>query len=113
MGLIAEKGPPLTGRAAVADAPSRHSMGAFTGGFALAALVAAGALIALTTAAAPSPAVANASARFFPGWLAGPLHPIGLNGSTSLLVALVVAACGCYLVMLRCASALDVRWLWT
>jgi hypothetical protein len=70
------------------------------------------ALLALGTAAAPSSAVPKATAHFFPGWLAGPLHDIAFRASSALLVALVLVVCGCYAVAVRCAPALGARRLW-
>jgi len=79
------------------------------GTLALAGLASATALIALGTAAAPSSVVPEASPRFFPGSLAGPLHGIAFAGSSAFLVAMVLAVCACYAVALRCAPALGTR----
>jgi len=97
-------------RAAAAGRPART---AIAGAAALAGLVAAMALIAVATASAPSAAVAQATARFFPGWLSGPLHGLGLSVSTAALEVLVLAVCGFYLVVLRCVTAISSRSLWT
>ncbi|MGD0384708.1 MAG: hypothetical protein ABSB73_01090 [Solirubrobacteraceae bacterium] len=82
------------------------------GTLALAGLVAAMALLAIATASAPSRAVAEAGPHFFPDWLAGPLHGLGLELSTGGLELTVVAICACYLVALRCAAAVSSRRLW-
>ncbi len=86
--------------------------GALTGTLALAGLVSAITLLALGTAAAPSSFVPKSSARFFPGWLAGPLHGVAFASSTSFVVAMVLAACVCYAVALRFAPALGAKGLW-
>jgi hypothetical protein len=97
------------------DSPARYRdnrRAASVGALALAGLVAAMALLAIATASAPSRAVAQASPRFFPGWLAGPLGGLGLRLSTGGLELLVVAICACYLVAVRCAGAISSRRLW-
>jgi hypothetical protein len=101
---------PATGASARDAAPSR--LAAIAGTCALAGIVVATALLALGTAAAPSSAVPKATAHFFPGWLAGPLHDIAFRASSGLLVALVLVVCGCYAVAVRCAPALGARRLW-
>ena len=87
---------------------------ALVGTLALAGLVAAAALIALATAAAPTPLLPTDRARphYFPGWLAGPLHAVGVPASSALLVAAVVAFCACYAIALRCAAQIPSRRLW-
>ncbi len=82
------------------------------GGLALTVVVAAMALLALATAAAPSDAVAAAGPHFFPTWLAGPLRGLGPRLSTGGLEVLVVAICAAYLVALRYARAVPARALW-
>ena len=96
------------------SAGSAHSTRrpAIVGTLALGALVAGMALLALSTASAPSAAVAEARPHFFPAWLAGPLRGLGPTISLGALEVLVVAICGCYLVALRCASAIPSRRLW-
>jgi hypothetical protein len=100
-------------RASAPSAPA-HDGGraALVGTLALVGLVAAMALLATATAGAPSSAVAEASPHFFPAWLAGPLHGIGLSASIGVLEALVLAICACYAIALRCASAISSRRLW-
>ena len=93
-------------------APARGGRAALAGTLALAGVALSISLIALGTAAAPSAVVPKSSPRFFPGWLAGPLHSISFRSSTGVLVALVLAACACYAVALRCAPALGARRLW-
>jgi len=97
-----------------APAPARagHGGAALAGSLALAGLASAIALLALGTAAAPSSFVPRSSARFFPGWLSGPLHGVGFRGSTAFVVAMVLAACACYAVALRFAPALGAKRLW-
>jgi hypothetical protein len=80
---------------------------------ALAGLVAAIALLAAASAAAPSTIVPRARPGFFPGWLAGPLHGLSPALSIGALQALVGIACVCFLVALRCAGRLGTRRLWT
>lgn len=91
---------------------TRTARAGAAGTLALAGLAASIALIALGTAAAPSAVVPESSRHFFPAWLAGPLHSIAFRGSTALLVALVLLACTCYVVVLRCVEAIGVRRLW-
>jgi alpha-1,6-mannosyltransferase len=79
---------------------------------ALLVLVAAMALLAIVTAAAPSAAVAEASAHFFPAWLAGPLRGSHLRASTLELQLLVATICASYLLVLRHAAAISPRRLW-
>lgn len=100
-------------RAAIPAVARAGRQTATAGTLALVGLVAAMALLAITTAAAASKAVAEASPHFFPGWLAGPLHGLGLRASTVELELLVVAICACYLVALGCASAISSRRLWS
>jgi hypothetical protein len=96
-----------------APRPSAPRAAARIGTLALAGLVGALALLAVTTAAAPSSLVPKSTPRYFPAWLAGPLHGIALRGSLGLWVGLVVAASACYAVILACARALDARVLWS
>jgi alpha-1,6-mannosyltransferase len=84
----------------------------FAGSLALAVLVAAMAMLAITAAADPSGAVPKATPRFFPLWLSGPLRGIGPRPTITLLEVLVIAVAACYLVILRCAPALSPRRLW-
>jgi hypothetical protein len=79
---------------------------------ALAGLLAAMALLAVGTAGSASSAVADARPGFFPGWLAGPLHPLGLTLSIGWLEFAVLAVCACYLVVLRTAASISARRLW-
>src|SRR3954447_26718393 len=66
---------------------------------ALAGLVAAGVLLCLCAAAAPSGLI-PASWHGLPGWMAGPLPGVGAGLTDSAFTALFVAMCGCYLVAL-------------
>ena len=90
-------------------APRLPGFAAAGGTLALVGIVAAMALLALTTAAAPSSVVPKSSARFFPSWLSGPLHGLGPSASIGAIVALVLVVCACYAIALRCAEALSVR----
>ncbi len=85
-----------------------------TGTVALIGLVGAAALLALTAAAGPSPLVSTfrTMPHYFPAWLAGPLHAIGIPGSQALRIGLVVAFCACYAAALRAAAAVSSRRLW-
>ena len=58
---------------------------AATGSLALAGLVGAAALLALMAAAGPSPLVSTfrTMPHYFPAWLAGPLHSIGIPGTSA------------------------------
>jgi len=87
---------------------------AATGSLALVGLVGAAALLALTAAAGPSPLVSTfrRMPHYFPAWLAGPLHSIGIPGSQALRIGLVVAFCACYAAALRAAAAVSSRRLW-
>ncbi|HUB75906.1 MAG TPA: glycosyltransferase 87 family protein [Solirubrobacteraceae bacterium] len=44
-----------------------------------------------------------------PGWLAGPLAPLGFTTAHAVLEGLVLAACGCYAVVLACERELPDR----
>ena len=105
-------GPPGDDPAARPTVQPRGGPAAIAGTLALAGLGASIALIALGTAAAPSSVVPKSSPRFFPGWLAGPLHSVAFRSSTGALVVFVLVACACYAVALRCAPALGARRLW-
>ena len=83
------------------------------GAVALVALVLLMAALAVTTAAEPSAVIPKAQPHFFPVWLAGPFRGLGPRVSTGVLEALIVAICGCYLVVLRCAAAISSRRLWS
>jgi hypothetical protein len=87
---------------------------ALLGAVALVGAVASVTLLALSTAAAPNSLVPTfrTMPHFFPGWLAGPLHPIGLATSAAVREAAVLMFCGCYALVLRFARALSVRTLW-
>jgi len=95
-------------------AANRAGVGALAGTAALAGLVAAMALLALSTAAAPTNLLPTARTmpRYFPAWLAGPLHGIGLQTSGAVRIAAVVAFCGCYAIALRQARSLPARRIW-
>jgi len=88
---------------------------ALAGTLALGGLVASIALLALSTAAAPTSLLPTfrTMPHYFPAWLAGPLHAIAVPGSQALRIALVTGFCACYAVALRCASSLPARRLWT
>lgn len=104
---------PLPGASAVEHEPRRgRRLPPFAGAagtLALGGIVAAMALLALTTAAAPSSVVPKSSAHFFPSWLAGPLQGLGPSASTGAIVALVLVVCACFAIALRCAESLSVR----
>src|ERR1700689_3194911 len=76
------------------------------GTLALAGIAASIWLIPLGPAAAPSSVVPRSSGRFFPAWLSRPLHAIAFRASSSALVAIVLLACACYAVVLRCVPAI-------
>jgi len=84
------------------------------GTLALAGFVAAMALLALAAAAAPTSLLPThrTMPHYFPGWLAGPLHGVGLVTSGGVRVGAALALCACYAVALRCAGALPARRLW-
>ena len=84
-------------------------MRAAAAALALAGITAAGVLICLRAAAAPSGLIPS-SWHGMPGWLAGPLPGIGDDGLTGGdFSALFVAMCGCYLVALALVRELDAR----
>ena len=72
------------------------------------------ALLALATAARPTDLLPTfrTMPHYFPAWLAGPLHAIGVETSSGVRIAAVLVICGCYAVALRCADALPPRRLW-
>jgi Glycosyltransferase family 87 len=88
--------------------------GELFGALALVGAVAAVALLALSTAAAPNSLVPTfrTMPHFFPAWLAGPLHPVGLATSGAVREAAVLVFCGCYAIALRFARSLPARALW-
>jgi hypothetical protein len=90
------------------------SIAARVGTLALVGLVAATALVALSAAAAPTSLLSTfrTMPHYFPAWLAGPLHAIGLETSSGMRIALVLVFCGCYAVALRYAGAIPARRLW-
>src|SRR3954447_149133 len=75
---------------------------------ALAGLVAAGVLICLHAAAAPSGLI-PARWHGLPGWMSGPLPGVGDGLTGNIFSALFVAMCACYLVTLAAPRALDAR----
>src|SRR3954447_20489309 len=75
---------------------------------ALAGLVAAGVLICLRAAAAPSGLI-PATWHGMPGWLGGPLPGVGGALDASAFSALFMAMCGCYVAALLLARELDAR----
>jgi hypothetical protein len=111
--LIAPTAASPAGRRAAA--PARASaVATLAGTLALAGLVAATALVALTAAAAPTSLLSTyrTMPRYFPAWLAGPLHAVGLETSSGVRIALVLVVCGCYAIVLPCARAIPRRRLW-
>jgi hypothetical protein len=117
--LKAQSGAP-SGAVAVASVHPRaagaaRDRAALVGTLALGGLVAAISLIALGTAAAPTALLPTDRTRphYFPAWLAGPLHAIGLRTSSGLLVAAVIVFCACYAVALRCAARIPSSRVWT
>ena len=82
------------------------------GSVGLAGLVVSIFLLGANAASAPSSYV-PASKHAFPDWLAGPLAPFGFSAAHGLLEGLVLAACGCYALVLACSSALSERRIWT
>jgi hypothetical protein len=81
------------------------------GSLGLGGLVVALFLLGANAASAPSSYVPSGEHRF-PAWLAGPLKPFGFTNSHAVLEALVLAVCGCYLLVLACSSALPTRRIW-
>lgn len=86
------------GRAALVEA---------TGVVALLGLIAASLVIAVDAAAAPSFLV-PAGRHAFPGWLAGPLHPLHLGSLATWhdLGGVLIAMSACWLVVLACLGAI-------
>src|SRR3954471_16021747 len=75
---------------------------------ALAGLVAAGVLICVRAAAAPSGLI-PASWHGLPGWLRGPLPGVGAGLTGGVFSALFLAMCAAYLSALGLAHELDTR----
>ena len=94
--------PGRPGRASAAPrAPSAGPVG-WLGAFGL--LLVVGSLLALATEAAGSPSqYVPADSGGWPGWLAGPLASAGSHLGTDGFQALMLAACGGYLIALACA----------
>jgi Glycosyltransferase family 87 len=81
------------------------------GGGALVGLLAASFALAAAGAARPRSWYVPASiGGGFPGWLAGPLHGVGLTLSAQTGAVLLAVMFACYLVALACAGALPARW---
>jgi hypothetical protein len=109
--------PPLetdsTGGAQVGELPAgARRRGELIGTAALAALVLCLLLLGASAASRPSNYVPSSVHRF-PGWLAGPLQPLGFSTAHGLLEGLVLAICACYAVVLACLRSLPTRRLWT
>jgi alpha-1,6-mannosyltransferase len=81
-----------------------------TGVVALLGLIAASIAIAVDAAAVPSFLV-PAGRHEFPGWLAGPLHGLGLGEETTWhdLGGVLIALTTCWLIALACLSAVRTR----
>src|SRR3954463_11675702 len=96
---------PVATRIAVPRAQTLRAVG---GSLALAGLVAAGVLICLRAAAAPSGLI-PASWHGMPGWMGGPLPGLGpgLTASAFSIFFLVMGAC--YLAVLSLARSRDTR----
>jgi len=110
----AARGPRQAEPAPIASAGPPARAAGLAGALALVGLVAAMALLALSTAAAPTSLLPTfrTMPRYFPAWLAGPLHGIGLETSGGVRVAAVLVFCGCYALALRWAAAIPRRRLW-
>lgn len=81
------------------------------GSGALAGLVACLVLLGANAASGRSSYVPS-GARSFPGWLAGPLAPLGFTTSHAVLEGLVIAICAFYALALACLPALPARRIW-
>ena len=79
---------------------------------ALACAVGTTALIAAAAAGHATSLVPHAG-RAFPAWLAGPLHPLGLELPTRAVELLLVLLTIAYLLIVRVAATLSARALWT
>jgi hypothetical protein len=78
---------------------------------ALVALVACLLLLGANAASGRSTYVPS-GLRSFPGWLAGPLAPLGFTTSHAVLEGLVLAICALYAVCLACMRAIPPRRVW-
>jgi alpha-1,6-mannosyltransferase len=84
---------------------------AVIGGTALIALVLCMLALGANAASGRSNYVPSGVHRF-PGWLAGPLAPLGFTTSHAVLEGLVIAICVCYALVLGCLRSLSARQIW-
>lgn len=93
----------------------RHSELAATvvGRAALGGLLVAGTALAAGAAAGRQPGVIPAARQRAPDWLFGPLGGLVAPLDQRTLALLLLAMCGCYLVVLACAGSVGGRWVWT
>jgi alpha-1,6-mannosyltransferase len=81
------------------------------GSAALAGLVVSLVLLGANAASGRSSYVPSGALRF-PGWLAGPLAPLGFTTAHPVLEGLVLAICAFYALALACLPALPARRIW-
>lgn len=68
-----------------------------------------GALLAVTAASSPSPAIVPASRHAFPGWIAGPLADLGPTVTRHTFWLIFLVMCAGYLAVLAGGAALPLR----
>ena len=98
-------------RAIAGDRSLARRAEAVIGGTALIALVLCMLALGANAASGRSDYVPSGVHRF-PGWLAGPLAPLGFTTSHAVLEGLVIAICVCYALVLGCLRSLSARQIW-
>jgi hypothetical protein len=79
------------------------------GGLGLAGVVATGLVITLDAASGPSSRIVPASRHGFPGWMAGVFGHIAGKSTPARFLAVFLAMCAFYLMVLLCVRSLPVR----
>jgi len=101
---------PRSPRSPAASARSRGAE-AVVGNAALAGLVLCLVLLGANAASGRSNYVPS-GLHSLPGWLAGPLAPLGFTTAHAVLEGLVIAICGLYAIALACLRSLSPRHVW-
>jgi alpha-1,6-mannosyltransferase len=76
---------------------------------ALAGFLAAAAVLAVGTAGGPSPRTVPSGSHGLPGWMAGPLHPLGVTLTARTCAVIFLGMCAAYVVALVTSDAIPAR----